>query len=88
MKTVGIIAAMDSELRALAQQTENVSVQTIAAMPYYTGTLCGVPVALCCCGVGKVNAAMHTNGSQGAAMNDSKKPCGSAIPPPSERSRR
>lgn len=60
MKKIGIIAAMDSELRSLAEKTENCTVQTIASMPYYTGTLCGVPVVLCNCGVGKVNAALHT----------------------------
>ena len=60
MKKIGIIAAMDSEMRALAEKMENCAVETIAAMPYYSGTIDGVPVIICNCGVGKVNAAMHT----------------------------
>ena len=60
MKTIGIIAAMDSEMRALAERMQNRKEHILAAMPYYTGTLEGVPVIVCCCGVGKVNAGIHT----------------------------
>ncbi len=60
MQTVGIIAAMDSEMRALADRMQNREEHILAAMPYYTGTLEGVPTVVCCCGVGKVNAAIHT----------------------------
>lgn len=60
MKTIGIIAAMDSEMRALAERMQNRQEHSLAAMPYYTGTLEGVPAIVCCCGVGKVNAGIHT----------------------------
>ena len=84
MKTIGIIAAMDSEMRALADRMQNKEEHIIAAMPYYSGTLEGVPTIVCCCGVGKVNAAIHTqilidrfkpdiliqNGSAGSLSSD------------------
>lgn len=60
MKTIGIIAAMDSEMRALANRMENRKEIILGDMPYYTGTLEGVQTVVCCCGVGKVNAAVHT----------------------------
>lgn len=60
MKTIGIIAAMDSEMRALAERMQDRKEHILAEVPYYTGTLEGVPAIVCCCGVGKVNAAMHT----------------------------
>ena len=60
MKTIGIIAAMELEMQELVARMENIQVQTHAALPYYTGTLRGVRVIVCVCGVGKVNAAMHT----------------------------
>ena len=60
MKTIGIIAAMDSEMRALADRMENRKEIILGDMPYYTGTLEGVQTVVCCCGVGKVNAAVHT----------------------------
>ena len=60
MKKIGIIAAMDSEMRALADRMQDRKEHYLAAMPYYTGTLEGVPTVVCCCGVGKVNAGVHT----------------------------
>ena len=60
MKTIGIIAAMESEMQGLVKKMENVQVCTHASLPYYCGTLCGASVIVCLCGVGKVNAAMHT----------------------------
>ena len=60
MKTVGIIAAMDLEMQALVERMDNARKEIHAGLPYYCGTLCGAPVVVCVCGVGKVNAAMHT----------------------------
>lgn len=57
---IGVIAAMELELRRLTAQMEGRMEQTIAAVAYHTGTLGGVPVTVCECGVGKVNAALHT----------------------------
>lgn len=60
MKAIGIIAAMDIEMRALADLMDDREEHILASMPYYTGTIAGIPTIVCCCGVGKVNAALHT----------------------------
>lgn len=57
---IGIICAMDLELRELAERLTDKKVETFAAASYYIGKLEGASVVLCNCGVGKVNAAMHT----------------------------
>ena len=57
---IGIISAMDLELKGLSEKLINKTEEMHAGVMYYTGTLEGVEVALCTCGVGKVNAAMHT----------------------------
>lgn len=83
---IGIISAMDLELQALTEKLEHKESQMHAGVMYCTGTLDGVEVALCTCGVGKVNAAMHTqilidkyhpaviiqNGIAGSLSNDVK----------------
>lgn len=57
---IGIICAMDLELKELAEKLTDKRVETLASAAYYVGKLEGVSVVLCNCGVGKVNAAMHT----------------------------
>lgn len=57
---IGIISAMDLELKELTEKLVNKKEEMHAGVMYYTGILEGVEVALCTCGVGKVNAAMHT----------------------------
>lgn len=57
---IGIISAMDLELQVLTEKLVDKKEEEHAGVMYYTGTLEGVEVALCTCGVGKVNAAMHT----------------------------
>lgn len=57
---IGIISAMDLELRELTERMTNKREETLAAVTYYTGEIEGIPVVICNCGVGKVNAAMHT----------------------------
>lgn len=83
---IGIISAMDLELQALTEKLVDKKEQMHAGVMYYTGTLEGKKVALCTCGVGKVNAAMHTqilidkyqptvmiqNGIAGSLSNDVK----------------
>lgn len=83
---IGIISAMDLELQALTEKLTDKKEQMHAGVMYYTGTLEGVEVVLCTCGVGKVNAAMHTqilidkyhptviiqNGIAGSLSNDVK----------------
>lgn len=60
MKTIGIIAAMDLEMQSLVDKMENAQEEIHASLPYFSGTLNGVSLVVCVCGVGKVNAAMHT----------------------------
>lgn len=57
---IGIISAIDIELETLIKKMQGVKKETYASMDYYIGTLEGVDVCVCMCGVGKVNAAMHT----------------------------
>lgn len=57
---VGIIAAMDIELQALLEKMDRPEKSVIAGMDYFKGKLDGVDAVICKCGVGKTNAAMHT----------------------------
>ena len=56
---IGIISALEPELRTLAATLEGRVTERRSALDYHSGTLDGVPCAVCECGVGKVNAAMH-----------------------------
>lgn len=58
MKKLGIIGAMDVEVRVLKENMQGLTVTTHAGMEYCEGTLSGLPVVVVQCGVGKVNAAM------------------------------
>mgnify|MGYP004533542781 CR=1 FL=1 len=55
--TIGIIAAMPSELAQLLEQAQDVRTEEYHGLAFRTGTLCKWPVVLLRCGVGKVNAA-------------------------------
>ena len=57
---IGIISAMDSEMKELVSLLKDKKKKMHAGLDYYTGKLEGKEVVLCRCGVGKVNAAMHT----------------------------
>ena len=57
---IGIISAMELEQRALTEMLVNKKEEMIAGVMYYSGVLEGIDVVICTCGVGKVNAAMHT----------------------------
>ncbi len=57
---IGIMSAMPSEISMLLKLAQGINKETIAAVEYYEGTIHGIPVVLCWGGVGKVNAAMHT----------------------------
>lgn len=57
-KTVGIIAAMKSEIDALKAQIVNPKAETISGVEYISGTLFGIPVVAAQCGIGKVFAAI------------------------------
>lgn len=58
MKKLGIIGAMDVEVAILKEQMENPVVSTHAGSSFWEGNLCGLPVVVVQCGVGKVNAAL------------------------------
>ena len=57
---IGIVSAMESEIVVLRSMMTDKKEASCAGMPYYVGKIAGIDVALVCCGVGKVNAAMHT----------------------------
>lgn len=56
----GIISAMELELKELTERMSQKQVAEYAGERYYSGKLAGKDVVICTCGVGKVNAAMHT----------------------------
>jgi adenosylhomocysteine nucleosidase len=55
---IGIIAAMESELRDLAATLDHERTEKIAGREIHYGNLEGQPVAILLCGCGKVNAAL------------------------------
>jgi adenosylhomocysteine nucleosidase len=55
---VGIIAAMETEIRDLSTSLDHDRTETIAGRKIHYGRLEDFPVALLHCGVGKVNAAL------------------------------
>ena len=57
---IGLISAMDIELDAYIELMQDKKEYNYAGLTYYHGMLMGKEIAICNCGVGKVNAAMHT----------------------------
>ena len=55
---IGVVIAMQSEAQILLDQMQNVSTQTVCGKNVYLGKAFEKDVALCICGVGKVNAAI------------------------------
>lgn len=60
MSLIGIIGAMEEEVKDLKDQMAEVTVTKKAGMDFYRGTLSGKPTVIVQSGVGKVNAAMCT----------------------------
>lgn len=58
MKRLGIIAAMDSEVKRLKESIEGLSTQVVAGTDYYVGKIGEQEVALTRCGIGKVSASI------------------------------
>ena len=56
---IGIISAMEPELRELCAALEDRVTETHSVLEYHRGKLGGAPCVVCQCGVGKVNAACH-----------------------------
>ncbi len=55
---IGIIGAMAVEVQMLKDIMQNVHVESISSIEYYSGTISGVEVVVAQAGVGKVNAAV------------------------------
>lgn len=55
---LGIIGAMEQEVKTLQAAMEAPAVTRAAGMTFYEGTLRGIPAVVVQCGVGKVNAAL------------------------------
>ncbi len=60
MKTIGIICAMPEEMAILKQNMAGAEMRHTGGINVFTGALAAKPVALCCCGMGKANAAAAT----------------------------
>ncbi len=60
MKKLGIIGAMDEEVKILKDHMQNVTIKAIASMDFYEGKLQGKEVVVVRSGIGKVNAAVCT----------------------------
>lgn len=60
MRNIGIIGAMDLEIKLIRDSMEAIKHTKAAGFDFYSGSLAGKPVVLTCCGVGKVNAAACT----------------------------
>ncbi|MBQ2642944.1 MAG: 5'-methylthioadenosine/adenosylhomocysteine nucleosidase [Eubacterium sp.] len=57
---IGIIGALESEVKDLQELMENVEKSDIAGTTFHKGTLEGKDIVVAKCGVGKVNAAVCT----------------------------
>ncbi|QUL57387.1 5'-methylthioadenosine/adenosylhomocysteine nucleosidase [Paenibacillus tritici] len=57
---LGLIGAMDEEIRLLLEEMDNQQVTVKAGITFYTGTVFGKKAVVCKSGVGKVNAAVTT----------------------------
>lgn len=57
-KVIGIIGAMDCEIKELLQSMQNIETEEISSIQYHKGLLDGVQCVVAQCGPGKVNAAI------------------------------
>lgn len=55
---IGIIGAMDVEVKALREKMGNVSQTDVSGISFFCGTLCGKEAVVAKCGIGKVFAAI------------------------------
>jgi len=60
MKKIGIIGAMEEEVKRLKDLMQNVSISKIASMDFYEGNLDKASLVVVRSGIGKVNAAICT----------------------------
>lgn len=59
-EVIGLIGAMDEEIKLLLESMEDKVTTVKAGIHYYSGTIFGKKAVLCKSGVGKVNAAVTT----------------------------
>lgn len=60
MKKIGIIGAMEEEVKILKSHMQDVTIKSIASMEFNEGYIFGKPVVIVRSGIGKVNAAICT----------------------------
>ena len=60
VRPIGIIGAMDEEVKGLVAKLENPACEEICGIKFYTGTIFSKEVVIAKCGVGKVFAAICT----------------------------
>lgn len=58
---LGLIGAMDEEIKLLLEEMENRQTAVKAGITFYAGTVFGKAAVVCKSGVGKVNAAVTTD---------------------------
>lgn len=56
-KKIGLMGAMSEEVARLFARMTDRSEESVGGVTFYSGTLAGHRVVLCCAGIGKVNAA-------------------------------
>lgn len=55
---IGLIGAMEIEIKGLIAYMKNIQEESVSGMVFYSGTICEVPCVVAKCGPGKVNAAV------------------------------
>lgn len=55
---IGIIGAMEIEVRSIAAAMTDAETKTISGIPFVSGKLSGTPAVIAKCGIGKVSAAV------------------------------
>lgn len=58
MMKIGIIGAMEEEVKRLKELMDGVNIKTVASMDFYEGSFMGSPLVVVRSGIGKVNAAL------------------------------
>ena len=58
LMVTGIVGAMESEIAAIRDAMDDVTVSTVSGMEFASGAIAGNPVVVVQCGMGKVNAGI------------------------------
>ena len=57
-RRIALVGAMPMEVEPYLNRIGDARREECGSFAFHLGTACGVPVAVLCCGIGKVNAAM------------------------------